>query len=196
MTFVLGLTGSMGMGKTTTAGFFKSQDIPVWSADERVHHLYRFDQVVIRALSDLIPESLGADGIDRSILRSAISQDPDLLPKIEALVHPILHQDRARFKKTNDANPLILFDIPLLYEKKLEDECDAVLVVSIDEEVQRQRLYARGHMSKEEIEGMLSRQMPDAMKRARADFIIETQSLKHVEAEVALLIEKLTQPAS
>jgi dephospho-CoA kinase len=178
MSFVLGLTGSIGMGKSTTARMFADQGIPVWDADAAVHRLYQPGQPAARAIAQAFPQAITADGaVDRAALRGLINQDAGVLDRLNALVHPIVAQDRAGFLANHLSDPIVLLDVPLLYETGLSSACDAVAVVSAPADQQRARVLARG-TSEAELEILLARQMPDAEKRARADYVIPTTSLE------------------
>lgn len=192
MTFRLALTGSIGMGKSTTADMFRDRGIPVWDADETVHRLYAQDGAAVGPISDLV---LGVDvdgAIDRERLRGAIRTDPDLLRQLEAIVHPLVAADRAAFCSEHAAAPLIVLDIPLLFETGGETAVDGVLVVSTDADTQRARVMARPGMTEDLFAQILSRQVPDAEKRSRADFVIETRTLEQTRLDVAELVERLT----
>lgn len=177
--FILGLTGSIGMGKSTTARMFADEGIPVWDADAAVHRLYQPGQPAALAIGTLFPTAIDPDGsVNRAALRALIQSDPTVLDSVNAAVHPIVARDRAAFLQANETAEIILLDVPLLYEIGLDKACDAVAVVSAPAEVQRDRVLARGEMTKAEFQTILSRQMPDADKRARADYIIPTTSLE------------------
>jgi dephospho-CoA kinase len=179
MSFVLGLTGSIGMGKSTTAQMFADEGLPVWDADATVHRLYQASQPAALAIGALFPTAIDADGsVNRATLRALIQTDPTVLDRLNAAVHPLVAADRAEFLKANQAAEIILLDVPLLYEIGLDPACDAVAVVSVPAEVQRQRVLARGQMTEAEFQTLLARQIPDAEKRARATYIIPTTSLE------------------
>jgi dephospho-CoA kinase len=184
MSFVLGLTGSIGMGKSTTARMFADQGIPVWDADATVHRLYQPGQPAALAVGQAFPKAIAADGtVDRAVLRSMINDDPTVLDRLNAIVHPLVAKDRAGFLAAHHDTPILLLDVPLLYETGLSHLCDAVAVVSAPEDMQRGRVLARG-TTPEELAILLSRQMPDAEKRARADYLIPTTSLEAARAAV------------
>jgi dephospho-CoA kinase len=184
MSFRLGLTGSIGMGKSTTAAMFAAEGIPVWDADATVHQLYSPGEAGALAIGRLFPEAIdAAGGVDRARLRSMIQSDPTVLDRLNSAVHPLVAEDRARFLASNAAAPVVLLDVPLLYENGLEAACDAVVVVSAPPEVQRARVLGRG-MSEDEFQLILSRQLPDAEKRARADYVIMTTGLDAARAAV------------
>ncbi len=191
--FRLGLTGSIGMGKSTTAGLFAAAGVPVWDADAAVHRLYAPGGGGAAALAEIVPEALRGDAVDRDALRAAVAADPALLPRIEARVHPRVAADRQAFLAAQAEAPLVLLDIPLLYETGAEAGLDGVLVVTAPPEVQRARVLARPGMTPAALDRLLARQMPDADKRARADFVIATdQGLEAARVEVHSLIAKLT----
>jgi dephospho-CoA kinase len=191
MTFRLGLTGSIGMGKSTTAAMFADEGIPVWDADAAVHRLYEPGQPAAKAIEKLFPSVIDPDGrVNRPRLRGVIQSDPTALDRVNAAVHPLVRQDRAAFLAAHGDSPIVLLDIPLLYESGLSDACDAVAVVSAPADVQRERVLARG-MTEAEFALILSRQMPDAEKRARADYVIATTSLEAARAAVKDVIADL-----
>jgi dephospho-CoA kinase len=184
MTFRLGLTGSIGMGKSTTARMFAEEGIPVWDADATVHRLYEPGQPAALVLAKLFPTVIDAEGrVDRRVLRRLVQSDPAALDRVNAAVHPLVRQNRAVFLAEAVDSPIVLLDIPLLYESGLSDACDAVAVVSAPPEMQRERVLARG-MTEAELDMILSRQMPDAEKRARADYVIPTTTLEAARVAV------------
>jgi dephospho-CoA kinase len=172
--FRLGLTGSVGMGKSTTAQLFAEAGVPVWDADGAVHRLYAPGGLGAAALADLVPDAVHDGGVDRARLRDAVLADPTLLGRIEARIHPLVAGDRAAFADAHAAADLILLDIPLLFETGGEKRCDVVVVVSAPPFVQRARVLARPGMTEARLAQILAQQMPDREKRARADFVVET----------------------
>ncbi|SNR36956.1 dephospho-CoA kinase [Puniceibacterium sediminis] len=183
MRFKLGLTGSIGMGKSTTAKMFAEQGCALWDADAAVHRLYSAGGAAVLPMQALFPDAVTDDGIDRAMLREIIAEDPDAIRQIEAIVHPLVQQDRQRFI---DANPdqIGVFDIPLLFETGGDAAMDAVACVTVSGEIQRQRVLERGTMSVEQFEQILARQMPIAEKLGRSDYRIETDTLEHARAQV------------
>ncbi|MEZ5798646.1 MAG: dephospho-CoA kinase [Paracoccaceae bacterium] len=174
--FRLGLTGSIGMGKSTTAAMFAAEGIRVWDADATVHRLYAPGQPAARAIAAVFPQAIDPDGaVNRDRLRALIAGDRSVLDRLNALVHPLVAADRAEFLASTPTD-IVLLDIPLLYETGAETQCDAVAVVSVPPEIQRARVLARG-MTEGDFQMILARQMPDADKRARADYIIPTTDL-------------------
>jgi dephospho-CoA kinase len=195
---VLGLTGSIGMGKSTTAAMFAEAGVPVWDADAAVHRLYGPSAAGSAALARLVPDAVGAAGTDRAKLRAAILADPGLLAQVEAAIHPLVAADRAAFlaRARAEGHRLVLCDIPLLYETGADRWLDRVAVVTAPAEVQRARVLSRPGMTEEALAAILAKQLPDAEKRARADFVIDTgQGLEPVGGQVARIIAELTGEA-
>ena len=192
MTYVLGLTGSIGMGKSTTAGFFREESIPVWDADEAVHRLYGKGGEAAPKIAAVWPKAVHDGQVDRAELKRWIAEEPDALKILEEIVHPLVAKDRAAFLESHKSAGLVVLDIPLLFETGGDARMDGVLVVSVHADIQRKRVLERDTMSPEMFENILSRQMPDAEKRKRADFVIETQELEQTRADVKTLIAKLT----
>ena len=192
--FRLGLTGSIGMGKSTTAGFFAAAGVPVWDADAAVHRLYSPGGGGGAALKEIAPQAIRAGAVDRDALREAIARDSALLPPVEARIHPLVAADRARFLAAHAGADLVLLDIPLLYETGAEAGLDAVLVVTAPREVQRERVLARPGMDEAALAAILARQLPDAEKRARADFILDTsEGLEAARDRVLSLIAEIRE---
>jgi len=189
--FRLGLTGSIGMGKSTTAMMFAEEGVPVWDADAEVHALYAQDGAAVPLIAEEFPQAVKAGAVDRAALRACLAGGKTALTRLETIVHPLTTASRSAFLERHAQAPIVLLDIPLLYETGAENTCDAVLVVTAPEEVQRARVLARGSMSAEQFDLILSRQLPDAQKRARADFIIETLSLEQTRRAVRNLLADL-----
>ena len=189
MTWLLGLTGSIGMGKSTTAQIFRDQGIPVWDADDCVHKLYALGGAAVAPIGELIPDAIVNGSVSREVLKSRISSDRSLLGLIEKIVHPLLAKDREDFKKT--VSDILVFDIPLLFETGAEAWLDSVLVVSAPEALQKERVLSRPGMTQEQFEFILSRQMSDKQKRSKADHIIETLSLEQTREDVTKLIKEI-----
>lgn len=192
MTIKLGLTGSIGMGKSTTAAMFRAMGIPVWDADETVHRLYAGGGAAVASVAALIPDALQGGMINRDALKRAIATDATLLDRLEKIVHPLVAQDRAAFLARHADQPLVVLDIPLLFETGADAWLDAVLVVTTDPETQAARVMARPGMTDAAFAQILARQTPDAEKRARADHVIATKTLEQTRADVAKLIATLT----
>lgn len=188
MSYCLGLTGSIGMGKTTTAAMFAAHGIPVWDADETVHRLYR--GAAVAPMAAAFPQAIQDGMVSRDHLRDMITANPRILDQIQNIVHPLIAADRAQFITTATA-PIILLDLPLLYEIGGEQICDGVVVVAAPADVQRARVLARGQMTEAQFEMILARQIPDADKRARADWVIETTSLDLAKQQVIDIISEI-----
>ena len=190
--FILGLTGSIGMGKSAVAAMFRARGVPVFDADAAVHALQGPGGALLPMIEAEFPGTTGPQGVDRPTLGAAVFGDPAKLKRLEAIVHPAVGAMRAGFFKETEGEPLIVFDIPLLFEKGGFDQIDAVVVVSAPAEVQRARVLARPGMSAEKFAQILALQVPDAEKRARADFVIDT-GCPQAETLVAVtaLVEKL-----
>lgn len=188
----VGLTGSIAMGKSTTAALFRDEGVPVFDSDAAVHALYRPGAAGSEAIAALAPSAVGAAGVDREALKSAIASDPALLPAIEAAIHPLVAAAREAFVTEAGAAPVVLFDIPLLYETGAETSLDAVVVVTAPEAVQRARALARPGMTNAHLDRIQARQTPDAEKRARADFLVETHhGIEVARAQVRKILRSL-----
>ncbi|WP_308916272.1 dephospho-CoA kinase [Jannaschia sp. LMIT008] len=188
----LGLTGSIGMGKTTTAGMFRDRGVPVWDADAVVHALYGPGGAAVPPLVEAFPDIVASDGgVDRSILRAHVAADPAVLDRVSAIVHPLVARDREAFLMGRD-DPLVVLDVPLLFEMGLDARVDRVAVVSTDATTQRDRILSRGTMTGAELDAILSRQIPDADKRARADYVIDTSTPATARAMVDRIMAELT----
>ena len=189
---VLGLTGSIGMGKTTTAELFAEAGLPVHSADAAVHALYA--GAAAPAIEAAFPGMLKDGVVDRERLGQKVLGDPEALKQLEAIVHPLVREAEAAFLETarNNGAPAAILDIPLLFETGGERRCDRVVVVSAPFEVQRERVLARPGMSEAKFHAILQKQVPDAEKRARADFVVDTsRGIAAARAEVAAILRAL-----
>ena len=189
--FLLGLTGSIGMGKSTTAQMFAAEGVPVWDADATVHALYAPGGAAVAPIAAAFPGVVVDGAVDRARLREVLQADKQALSRLESIVHPLTTASRAAFVAEHADADLVLLDIPLMYETGADTACDAVLVVSAPPEVQRARVLARGQMSEDQLAMILSRQMPDAEKRARADHVIETLTLDQTRDAVRHLIAQI-----
>jgi dephospho-CoA kinase len=190
VSLVLGLTGSIGMGKTTTAALFAAEGIPVWDADAAVHRLYARGGAAVAPLAAAFPAAVSQGAVSRAALKAVIAADPAALARIEAIVHPLVAADRAAFLAGQSA-PVVLLDMPLLFETGADTMVDATVVVSAPAEQQRARVLARPGMSDADFERILARQMPDAEKRARADYVIDTTTPQTAAAGVAATLADL-----
>ena len=190
MPYRLGLTGSIGMGKTTTAALFAAEGVPVWSADAAVHKLYAPGGLAVAPIAAAFPEMILKGRVSRETIREHLARDPSLLPRIESIVHPLVAADRAAFVAVQTA-PIIVLDIPLLFENGTEADLDATLLVTAPPALQRARVLARPGMTAAHFATILARQMPDAEKRRRATHIVETLDLPSVTAYVRALIRHI-----
>lgn len=191
--FLLGLTGSIGMGKSTTATMFAAEGVPVWDADAAVHRLYSAGGAAVGRVAALCPQAVIGGAVDRTRLKAWIATEPDALAKIESAVHPLVAADRADFiaAAARQGLPLVVLDIPLLFETGAERDMDATLVVTAPAAVQRDRVLSRPGMTEAQFQVILSRQMPDAEKRRRADHVIETLGLEPTRRAVQKLISRI-----
>jgi dephospho-CoA kinase len=193
---IIGLTGSIGMGKTTAAGFFRAAGIPVHDADAAVHHLY--NGPVAAAVEAAFPGTAPGDVVDRDRLAEAVLGDREALKRLEAIVHPLVRQaERAFLKAATEAGAaMAVLEIPLLFETAGDKRCDAVVVVTAKPETQRQRVLRRSGMSQERLDALLARQMPDAEKRRRAHFLVITDyDLEFASRQVTAIIRALAASA-
>jgi dephospho-CoA kinase len=191
--FILGLTGSIGMGKSAVAAMFQGLGVPVFDADAAVHQLQGPDGALVPAIEAAFPGTTGPAGVDRPKLGAAVFGDTEALKRLEAIVHPAVGALRQGFLSEHAHAPLIVFDIPLLFEKGGSEQVDAVVVVSASAEAQRQRVLARPRMTAEKFEHILKLQVPDAEKRARADYVIDTGvSLAETRHAVQRLVHRLS----
>ncbi len=189
---IIGLTGSIGMGKSTVAQMFVDQGIPLFDADAAVHELQAKDGALVEKIESLFPGTTGDNGVDRQKLGAAVLGDADALRQLEQLIHPAVGAMRADFLAANSEEPMIIFDIPLLFEKAETSGVDHIIVVSASEEDQRERVLARAGMTTEKFVKIMSLQMPDAKKREHADSVIDTSQPKdNTRRQVKKLVEKL-----
>ncbi|WP_134680945.1 dephospho-CoA kinase [Paracoccus ravus] len=184
MSFVLGLTGSIGMGKSTAAGMFRELGHPVWDADAAVHRLYAKGGAAVAKVASAFPGVWKQGAIDRAALKSALAQDPSGFSRLEAIVHPLVAGDRDAFLRRYADAPIVVLDIPLLYENGTESQMDGVAVVSASLDIQRARVLSRPGMTEAAFQLILARQMPDAEKRARADWVIPSETLEDARAAI------------
>ncbi|MEQ5788130.1 dephospho-CoA kinase [Erythrobacter sp. NFXS35] len=186
---IIGLTGSIGMGKSTVAQMFADAGIPVFDADAEVRAMQGAGGALVPAIEAAFPGSTCEQGVDRDRLGQQVFADKDALARLEAIVHPAVAARRASFLERYHDKPAVVFDIPLLFERGGHESVDMVVVVSAPEDVQRARVLARPGMTPQKFEHILGLQLPDADKRARADYVIDTgTSLDETRAEVAALI--------
>ena len=196
---LIGLTGSIGMGKSTTAAMFRDADVPVYDADAAVHDLYDKGGAAVRPVGKAFPGTVKDGRVDREALRQAVLGDPEALKRLNAIVHPLVGRDRLGFfaKAEAEGAGMVVLDIPLLFETGGHANVDAVVVVSAPAEMQRERVLARPGMSVERLDAILAQQMADAEKRARAHFVVDTsRGLEPARRQVAQIIAAMRDPAT
>lgn len=192
--FVIGLTGSIGMGKTTTARFFADAGVPVHDADATVHRLYEGEAAA--AIEAAFPGTAVGGKVDRNKLAARVLGDQAALRQLEAIVHPLVRQEEARFLADAEKRgaAVAVLDIPLLLETRGEERVDAIVTVSAPPEVQRERVLQRPGITEEKLEAMIANQLPDAEKRRRADFIVDTsQGFDAARAQVAQILRAVAK---
>lgn len=187
MSFALGLTGSIGMGKSTTARMFAEAGCDVWDADAAVHRLYGAGGAAVAPVGALFPEAIEEGAVSRTVLKQIIGANPDALKQIEAIVHPLVAEDRADFR-ANATSDILVFDIPLLFETGGDKAMDAVACVSVPAEIQKSRVMERGTMSEAQFEQIREKQMPNDQKVARSDYVIVTDTPEHAREQVAQIV--------
>ena len=190
MTFKLGLTGSIGMGKSTTAQMFVQEGCALWDADAAVHKLYARGGAAVEPISVLFPQVVVGGAVSRDALKDLIAQEPDALGHIEAIVHPLVAQDRQEFLTETKADIAVL-DIPLLFETGSEGHMDATVCVSVPPDEQEKRVLARGQMTPEQFVQIRAKQMPNEEKCARSDFVIVTDTVEHARAQVQDVVRQI-----
>jgi dephospho-CoA kinase len=187
--FILGLTGSLGMGKTTTAGFFAEAGVPVHEADAAVHRLYEGEATA--AIEAAFPGTTADGKVDRAKLSQRVLEDPQALQRLEALIHPLVRESAARFlaEAERQGAKVAVLDVPLLFETGGDRRVDAIVVVSAPQDVQRARVLARPGMTAAKLDAILARQLADAEKRRRADFVVDTsRGFEAARAQVAEIL--------
>ena len=195
---LIGLTGSIGMGKSTTAAMFRAAGVPVYDADAAVHDLYGKGGAAVGPVGEAFPGVVRDGAIDREALRQRVLGQPDELKRLNAIVHPLVGHDRVGFFKAAEAAgaDLVVLDIPLLFETGGHANVDAVVVVTAPPEMQRERVLARPGMSPDRLDAILAQQMADAEKRARAHFVVDTsRGLEPARAQVTEIIAAMRDPA-
>ena len=189
---IIGLTGSIGMGKSAVAAMFADEGVPVFDADATVHDLQKAGGALVLAIESAFPGTTGPDGVDRKALGAAVFGDRDRLTLLESIIHPAVAERRKAFLASHQDTDMILFDIPLLFEKGGQAGVDTVVVVSAPTPVQRERVLARANMTPDKFEHILAHQMDDADKRARADHVIDTgKDINETRADVYALVKML-----
>jgi dephospho-CoA kinase len=194
---LIGLTGSIGMGKSTTAAMFREAGVPVYDADAAVHDLYDTGGAAVGPVGEAFPGVVREGRVDREALRQAVLGNPEALKRLNAIVHPLVGRDRIGFfEKAQAAGAdLVVLDIPLLFETGGDANVDAVVVASAPAEMQRERVLARPGMTPDRLDAILAQQMADADKRARAHFVVDTsRGLELARARVAEIIAAVRSP--
>ena len=190
--FILGLTGSIAMGKTTVSNMFRDLGVQVWCADNEVNELYKKNGAATKVFSKEFPSVITKTGVDKKKLRNLIHKDNAILKKVERIVHPLLEHSKVDFIKSNKDLPLIIFDIPLLFEKQQERKFDAVLVVTASELTQKKRVLSRKNMKEQDFQLIKRNQMKEQEKIKRADFLINTdKSLLETKQDVLEIYQKI-----
>ena len=191
---LVGLTGSIGMGKSKSAELFEAEGLPVYDADASVHALYEKGGAAVAPLSEHFPEAIKDGAVDRAILGKLVLNDGEMLQKLESIVHPLAGKMQKDFLETQEAagKKAVILDIPLLLEKKADGLVDVVVVVSTTPAVQKQRVLERSGMTEEKFHSILSKQMPDAEKREKADFVVDsTISVADAHRQIRDIISRL-----
>ncbi|OHB29601.1 MAG: dephospho-CoA kinase [Phenylobacterium sp. RIFCSPHIGHO2_01_FULL_69_31] len=191
---IIGLTGSIGMGKSTTAAMFRDLGIPVYDADAAVHDLYDQGGAAVEPVGEAFPGVVKDGRVDREELRKRVLGQPDELKRLNAIVHPLVGRDRVGFFKAAEEQgaDMVVLDVPLLYETGGDANVEAVVVVSAPPEMQRERVLARPGMTPERLDAILAQQMADAEKRARAHYVVDTgRGLEAAREQVAAIVADL-----
>ena len=195
MTFKLGLTGSIGMGKTTTAQMFVLEGCALWDADAAVHRLYANGGAAVAPIAARFPMAVKDGAVSRARLKDIISKDPGALQEIEKIVHPLVAMDRHDFLQ-NCSDDICVFDIPLLFETGGDKSMDAVVCVTVSPQLQRERVLSRGTMTEAQFDAIREKQLPDETKRQRADYVIETDTLEHAREQVQAVLTEIRKKIS
>jgi dephospho-CoA kinase len=190
--FLLGLTGSIGMGKSTTAAMFAEAGCAVWDADAAVHRLYARGGAAVPMFQDAFPSAVMEGEVSRPKLKEIIGVDPTALKQIEQIVHPLVAQDRAAFIQSSNAE-IVVLDIPLLFEGGRDKRMDAVACVIVDDATQKTRVMARGTMTPAQFETIKAKQMPATEKAARADYVIPTDTIEAARDAVHAIISDIKE---
>ena len=190
MTFRLGLTGSIGMGKSTTAGFFRDLGCDVWDADAAVHRLYAKGGAAADPISQVFPQAVVDGSVSRDMLRDALMANPTLFPQLEKIIHPLVAQDRFEFIQSATTD-IVVLDIPLLFETGANQAMDAVACVSVSAEEQKRRVMERGTMNEAAFEKILERQWPNDEKVAQSDYVIKTDTIDGAKQHVIEIVTKI-----
>lgn len=192
MSFRLGLTGSIGMGKSTTAKFFENAGCALWDADAAVHRLYAKDGKAVQQIRKAFPNVVLNGFVSRDLLKKELELTSNGFEKLEAIVHPLVAQDRETFINQSSAD-ILVFDIPLLFETGGDKFMDAVVCVTVDSTIQKQRVLARRTMTEKQLQSILKRQMPISEKLVKSDYVIETETLEQAEQQVGAVLKDIRE---
>ena len=195
MTFKLGLTGSIGMGKSTTAQMFVDEGCVLWDADAAVHRLYAQGGAAVAPIGKVFPRAVVDGAVSRSVLKEIIGKDPGILKRVEKIVHPLVAADRAAFLEQSTAD-ISVCDVPLLFETGGDSSMDAVACVSIPAEEQQKRVLERGTMTLDQFENIRAQQMRNDEKCLRSDYVIITDTLEHARMQVQGIVQKIKEQLS
>ena len=190
MSYLLGLTGSIGMGKSTTCELFAERGCITWDADLTVHRAYGIGGAAVEPFSKILPQVIVKQQINREKLRQVISENESILPRIEAIIHPLVRRDRQNFISANPSS-ILVFDIPLLFELNAQADFDAVACVFLEPKIQKERVMARPGMTKSYFEMILKKQLPAAEKAARSDYVISTATPKTAVSAVDTILKNI-----
>lgn len=192
MSFRLGLTGSIGMGKSTTAKLFAEAGCAVWDADAAVHRMYAKGGAAVEPISKALPDAILDGAVSREKLKELIGHDSSVLKLLEQIVHPLVALDRAEFAKETESD-ILVFDIPLLFEGNGHKEVDAIVCVSISPELQKKRVLERGTMTEAQFKQIRAKQMPNDEKCARSDYVVVTDTVDHAREQVFRIVETIRE---
>ena len=187
----IGLTGCIGMGKSTTLKMFEDEGILTWSADEAVSRLYAKDGEAVLKVQSLTPESIVNNSVSRENLREQVKKRPEILLSLELIVNPLIKTDRENFLRSNSQEKAVVLDLPLLFENKMESDFDKIVVVSASARVQKERVLSRNTMDIKLLNIIKSKQISDKEKRSRADFIFETTSIERTKEDVKKFLKEV-----
>jgi dephospho-CoA kinase len=187
----IGLTGCIGMGKSTTLKMFEDEGVLTWSADEAVSRLYEKDGEAVLKVQSLTPESIVNNSVSRENLREQVKKRPEILLSLELIVNPLIKTDRENFLRSNSQEKAVVLDLPLLFENKMESDFDKIVVVSASARVQKERVLSRNTMDIKLLNIIKSKQISDKEKRSRADFIFETTSIERTKEDVKKFLKEV-----
>ena len=187
----IGLTGCIGMGKSTTLKMFEDEGVLTWSADEAVSRLYEKDGEAVLKVQSLTPESIVNNSVSRENLREQVKKSPEILLSLELIVNPLIKTDRENFLRSNNQEKAVVLDLPLLFENKMESDFDKIIVVSASARVQKERVLSRNTMDIKLLNIIKSKQISDEEKKSRADFVFETTSIERTKKDVKEFLKEV-----